>query len=113
MTNTEKLSISGKELKVILRILIDDVTITLKMIKKNDKPFWRRTLVRSLFASIEGINHRMKFVALELALTGLNSVKLSPAEVALLREELYELNDKGDTIKKRIRLELLRIYSSL
>ncbi len=118
MTNPEKLSKSGKEFKIISNTLIDDVTITLEMIKNNDKQFWRRTLVRSLFACIEGINHRMKFIDLELA--GINSVKLSPADHALLIEESYELDDKGYAIPKKNKIRIaenllftLRITASL
>lgn len=87
----------------ILVTLRADVTMSRKMVKKSTKPFWRRTLVRSLFACIEGINHRMKFVAMGMA--EVNSVKLSRAEHALLREEAYNLNDNGDAISSKSKLK--------
>lgn len=96
-------SLALRALEEIFETLGSDVTMSQKMLKKTTKPFWRRTLVRSLFACIEGINHHMKSVAIGLA--EVNSVKLTRAEYAFLREETYNLTDKGDAkVELRSRL---------
>jgi hypothetical protein len=66
--------ISLRESKIIIYDLLDivkvagaDISLSLKMVKKNQKQFWRRTFIRSLFAGIEGINHRINNVSILLA----------------------------------------------
>jgi hypothetical protein len=54
----------------------------------------RRTLVRAVFAAIEGTLFRIKDTLLELARSRL--VSFSPAETALLREEDCDLTQEGE-----------------
>jgi hypothetical protein len=99
----KKLADSVRALEEISDTLIGDVTKCQKMLNKATKPFWRRTLVRSLFACMEGITHCMKSVAIELA--EVNAVEVTRAEYALLREEAYNLTDKGDAMTSKCKVK--------
>lgn len=86
------------ELSEVQESLGQDVLVCTKMLERDDGQFWRRTLVRTSFALIEGMVHRMKQLAFEVCLY--EKISLSRAEVAMLQEEGYELNDKGEAISK-------------
>jgi hypothetical protein len=101
--------ISLRESKIIIYDLLNivkvagaDISLSLKMVKKNQKQFWRRTFIRSLFAGIEGINHRINNVSILLA--NIQKIKLSHAEIAMLKEETYALNEKGEAISTKSKL---------
>lgn len=55
--------------------------------------FWRRTLIRSVFAYIEVTTYFLRSAA--LSATTITGVELSDAEKALLREESYVLDARG------------------
>lgn len=61
----------------------------------------RRLLIRSVFSFIEAIMYRVKIGAF-LWDTG----RLSPGEIALIKEEDYELDDSGTVKTRRARLTL-------
>lgn len=86
------------ELSEVQESLGRDVLVCTKMLGQEDNPFWRRTLVRTSFAFIEGMVHRMKQLAFEVY--SYEGISLSRSEVAMLLEESYELNDKGEAISK-------------
>jgi recombinational DNA repair protein (RecF pathway) len=86
------------ELIEVQESLGQDVLVCTKMLEQEDSQFWRRTLVRTSFALIEGVVHRMKHLAFEFC--SYEKIPLSRAEVAMLQEEGYELNDKGEAISK-------------
>lgn len=86
------------ELREIQESLGQDILICTKMLEQEDNQFWRRTLVRSSFAFIEGMVHRMKQLAFEVC--SYEGISLSRSEAAMLLEEGYELNDKGEAISK-------------
>jgi hypothetical protein len=90
----------------IKEILSTDVTVCASMLKTEDNQFWRRMLVRSVFALIEGTVYRMKQLAFEVSLD--ERVPLSRAEIALLVEEGYDLNDKGEPIVKSNHLNITK-----
>jgi len=69
----------------IVVALNSDIDKSHRMCNKASHQFWRRMYVRSVFAAIEGITHRLKF--LSSAIAKMNSIPLSPAEQALLKEE--------------------------
>ena len=77
------------ELEATMSVLAGDVKKCMEEFHAEDNQFWRRTFVRSTFALIEGNTFRMK----QYALT--QSHLFTGAEVALLKEESYELNEKG------------------
>jgi hypothetical protein len=68
------------------------------MLGQADNQFWRRTLVRTSFAFIEGVVYRMKQLAFEVY--SYEGTTLSRSEVAMLLEDSYELNDKGEPVSK-------------
>ena len=65
----------------------------------------RRLLIRSVFSVIESISFRVKTGAL---LWETNA--LSPGEIALIKEEDYELDDSGDVTIRKARLTLLKNF---
>jgi len=77
----------------LLEVLHKDAESLLHEQQSADSPTLRRSLVRSVFALIEGTAYRMKQVALETE--GLSGEEFSPAERALLTEETYILNNVG------------------
>jgi hypothetical protein len=86
------------ELSEVQESLGRDVLVCTKMLEHEGDPFWRRTLVRTSFAFIEGTIHRMKQLAFEVC--SYEGISLSRSEAAMLLEEGYELNDKGEAISK-------------
>lgn len=77
-----------------LLILRDDCEKCARAVKNQPKnQFWRRTFVRNLFAYFEGVNFGMKQLA--IAQYGRKQVDFLVAELAMLREEKYGLDDKG------------------
>jgi len=66
----------------------------------------RRHYVRAVFAYIEGLGFRLKRVVLARHASGL--CKLLPPEIALLREESYDLDDKGVPHIRAAHLKLTR-----
>jgi hypothetical protein len=90
------------QMRLITHELVSDFASSHDGVIKNDSPFWRRTLVRTLFAGIEGISYRLKQVAFIVA--EYHSIELSKAEKALISEESYDLTDKGEAIIKKAKL---------
>ena len=86
----------------IVDIAIADISMSRKMVNKNQNQFWRRTFVRSLFAGIEGINHRIKHFSILLA--NIHEIDLTHAEIAVLSEETYSLNEKGVATSSKSKL---------
>ena len=81
------------QLKDVYRILSGDLDEIVAYGKANPSAFAHRTLIRTHFALIEGLAFQMRQVTLaSLEGRGL----LIPPEVALLKEERYYLNKKGE-----------------
>jgi hypothetical protein len=98
-SNTNRNILSAlNELRDLYEILISDVRECTDVIQKQDTQFARRTFVRSVFAFVEGVVFRLKQMALEASSE--LQVSLSIPEVAVLSEETYELNDKGEPSAK-------------
>lgn len=94
------------ESRDILNLLYEDVDLAERMWKHQDSQFWRRTFIRSVFALIEGFTYRLKQVALEASKKF--RVELSKSEMALLLEESYEVNEKGQAESKPDFIQLPR-----
>lgn len=91
------------ELKSTYSVLGADFDAALAIIKEqDDSQFARRTLVRTLFAFVEGLNNQLASVA------AASEVGLSGGELAALREETYEVNDKGEVVIRSARISLKR-----
>jgi hypothetical protein len=74
--------------------------------KESDDVFWRRGLVRAVFAYIEGLTYQLKRES-HLARTLPRRDKFSAAELLLLVDRDYRLNDNGENkwgrLKSRLR----------
>jgi hypothetical protein len=81
----------------------DQATWELEIIE--DEQFRRRTLIRTLFAVIEGTIFAFKHLLLEEHRVGI--LELSPAEYAVLAEKSYHVNQRG-RIKKSDRYPILK-----
>lgn len=81
-----------KELGDVFTILNGDLDTALAHAIKQDDQYARRTLYRTYFAFVEGLAFQLRQVTLaSLAETGV----LTTAELALLREERFQLDSKG------------------
>jgi hypothetical protein len=82
------------EMKRVYALLSADVDAALASGRAKPDQFARRTLVRTYIAFVEGLAFHFRQVTLAfLAETDL----LTHAELALLREERFQLNSKGQT----------------
>ena len=79
--------------KELIEVLSNDLIASGAELTKPNTQFRRRTLVRSFFAQVEGEAFLRKRFALEQREGG--DVEFSAAEFAILREEQYDLNNKG------------------
>src|SRR5947207_15071717 len=83
------------ELRDTLMVLSKDMQRCNPPLAKNPKnQFWRRTLIRNLFALVEAQMYRMKQIA--VTNSDIWSVQFSAAEKAMMREEKYGLKDSGE-----------------
>jgi hypothetical protein len=101
---------SRKELEAsitFLKALSEDVKLAEKAVHDGDDQFSRRTLVRTFLAMVEGSVFILKQEALRLADT--EPTLFTSAEMALLREESYEL-DRG---KPRTRTKFIPVDENL
>ena len=81
------------QLKEVYGILSADMDAVMVYGTAHPTPFAHRTVVRTFFSMVEGLAFQMRQVALAtLEPYG----RLSVAEIALLREERYSLNPKGE-----------------
>lgn len=77
-----------------VHVLIHDVASSLDALKSSDTPTLRRSAIRTVFASIEGLMH--------LTRGCLSVFPLTPAELTVVNELSYEVTDRG-TINERTR----------
>jgi len=79
-----------------------DITDLQNRLREHDNPTDRRALVRSVFAFVESMLFALKQEALK------HPAIFSSSEVALLREESYELGDDGEARIRPAKLTLKR-----
>lgn len=96
----------------LFRSLANDVIIAEGELEKdefdeNERQFRRRSYIRTVFALVEGVTFVMKQFALSVHEGG--TIIFSPAELALLREEQYDL-EKG---RPRTQQKHLRVADNL
>ena len=99
-------SASVNELKITYTTLKGDVDAAVAFGKTNDNQFARRTLVRTLFAFIEGLTNQLSSVA--AASAPVETGIFSAGEVAALSEESYDVNDQGQVETRAARIPLKR-----
>ena len=76
------------------KAVVDDVTLSLEELAQEDSPWRRRSFVRAAFASIEALTFILKQDALRLA--DAQPSQYTVGQLALLREEGFSLNSKGE-----------------
>ncbi|MCG8351874.1 MAG: hypothetical protein MI924_29260 [Chloroflexales bacterium] len=99
------------ELRELFQLLHQDVATCLTMVQQERTTnkvdlFWRRAYVRSVFAFIEGVTYRMKRLAFEEK--DKSQVDFSPAEIALLLEQTFDLDEQGEVIHRTIAFPLTK-----
>ena len=90
------------------KVLIDDITETIKGLRSNDSQYWRRTFVRSLSSWFEFEIWHYKQLTFILSQSG--TVRLPISEIALLNDEQYDLKSNGEV---KSRPKLLRVADNL
>jgi hypothetical protein len=93
--------------RLLEQTVLADAVQAVKAITENPTPYDRRTAVRTVFTCIEGMTFFMRQYCLYLHDAGESSY--SPAELALLREESYGLDDKGTETTSPARIGLQRL----
>lgn len=81
------------ELKRVFTVLNEDLDAALRAGREDPSQFAHRTLIRTYFAFVEGIAYQLRQVT-RASLEG--SDLLTQGERALLREERFQLNSKGE-----------------
>jgi hypothetical protein len=104
-----------KEVTDMVQILGQDCAEQYLTIQNNNSQTSRRAYVRSVFAFIEGILHRMNLTAAHL---GTSLGTLSIAEIVMIDEMAFDVNDKGEVVSKSVFIKFLnkvkfafRVYS--
>ena len=104
-----------KEIRDMAQILGQDCADQYLIIQNDDNQMYRRAYVRSVFAFIEGILHRMKLTASHL---GRSLRTLSVEEIVVINEVALDVNSKGEVVSKPVFIKFLnnvrfsfRIYS--
>jgi len=78
-------------------LLSKDVELCTNFFNKSPQDqFLRRNIIRTVFVFLEACAYGLKRIALQQH--AIYEVEFSPAELALLREEKYMLDDKGEAI---------------
>jgi hypothetical protein len=104
-----------KELTSMMLVLGRDCDEQYSAIESNDNQMHRRAYVRSVFAFIEGILHRMKRTAFHVG----NAVgSLLIAEMVMIDGASFDINDKGEVVARPVFIKFLnnvkfgfRVYS--
>ncbi|MBI2725233.1 MAG: hypothetical protein HYX42_03180 [Polaromonas sp.] len=81
------------ELKRVFTVLNEDLDAALMAGREEPNQFAHRTLIRTYFAFVEGIAYQLRQVT-RASLEGTD--KLTQGEMALLREERFQLNARGE-----------------
>jgi hypothetical protein len=83
-------------LKVFLKAISGDVSAIRKQLEIEHSQLLRRAFIRSVFATIEAYIHRLKQLC--LAEAAAHPSRYSTAELAILGEETFTLNEKGEPV---------------
>jgi hypothetical protein len=92
------------ELKRVFRVLVSDLDDALKLVRDSPTPFAHRTLFRTYFAYVEGFTFQLRQVTLA---TLQDTPLLTEGELALLREQRYQLDRRGEPEAKQSRQSVL------
>ncbi|CAA9343366.1 MAG: hypothetical protein AVDCRST_MAG68-3163 [uncultured Gemmatimonadetes bacterium] len=101
-SDTEHVSHTFREFMEMFTLLLDEANRSYAHVTLLNDQFARRAFVRATFAYIEGVTYGLKQVAL-LASEG----TFKPGELALLKEESYEISEAGKLKIRAARLSTL------
>jgi len=94
------------ETKEMFDLLIQEISrIREKTIEEPENHCWRRVYIRSVFSMIDSICFRLKAEILDARKGLLEKNKFSPGEISMLKEQAYEVNNKGKVTKRKIYLK--------
>lgn len=88
---------SVEELKRVFVVLANDLEFSLALGRVEPNQFAHRTLIRTFFAYVEGLAFQLRQVTLA---TLADTSYLSAGELALLKEERFQLNHQGQPVPK-------------
>lgn len=80
------------QLKEVWSILTEDLNLAEEYWQIEKTAYAKRALIRAFFAAVEGLSYQLRQVTLA---TLENTEFITTAELALLKEERYDLDDKG------------------
>ena len=89
---------AGREYEQLTKILGEDASTALLEMEKEDTQFRRRAFIRAFFAAVEGELYALKQVLIDMH--NLRRVEFSTADLALLREESYDIKPNGRAYAK-------------
>ena len=81
------------EEQAFLAAIEQDVEIALEILNKDDTPYNRRMFVKNYYSFIEGVLHFLRHRVIKEA--SARSVPLTNAEIAVLKEESYSVDGRG------------------
>jgi len=94
-----------EDMEKFTKILSNDYKFSRQVLKKDSaNQMLRRMVVRNFCALVEGQIHQWKWMALNFF--KIFEVRVEDAETALLREETYDLDNKGHVAIKRQNLQV-------
>jgi hypothetical protein len=91
-----------EELNATITILHVDATHCSEQLKEVGGQFWRRALVRAIFAHMEGVVYCMKRIAFSCRLQP--GITFSIGDLMILKEKSYRPNDQGEAEEQRMQL---------
>jgi hypothetical protein len=95
MDDNDEFTTITRDAATFIQVLSDDVEQAIKVVNAEDSPYTRRALVRAVFAAVEGITYDLKQICLKFSKVIQPDPPYTDAEMAMLREESYEVDDKG------------------
>lgn len=91
------------------KILYDDYRLAKQVCATQPEvPFLRRIQIRNFCALVEAQIHVWKLLSQKFHL--MNRAELAVGEISILKEEAYELNDKGNVQTKRLKLPMAKNF---
>ena len=98
--------IDNSELKKTYDILQKDVEKAVEEGKREASPYIRRAHIRAFFALVEGLIYQLKQICLQFS--EYDDKLFIYSELALLREESYEIHDNGTIVSRTKFIPILK-----
>ncbi len=88
------IALSDNKFPLAHAAMVEDVFICQDKLKAEDNQFWRRMFLRAFFSFVEGHIYQMRQKVLHV--NSVRPLSLSLAELVVLEEKEYRLNQKGE-----------------